>query len=214
MIPMKLSEFEQSVLSEVSARLTAQPVATARLLMRPFRTSDLEDVYEYLSQKEQRRLSGNTPVESFADAKEVLDFFTAPSHPPLYFAIEERTIGKVIGNLSIGFYPFVRTRPDTNGRRGVSLSYVLNENFWRRGYMTELLTALYRVLFLDCELEFINSGYFDFNTASGALQKKLGMQSWFDDQYTLNGCSYHTKEMILWRGDDSRQTERQENHKP
>ena len=76
------------------------------------------------------------------------------------------------------------------------------------------LTALYRVLFLDCELEFINSGYFDFNAASGALQKKLGMQPWFDDHYECNGCSCRTKEMILWRRDYARQTEQQENHNP
>lgn len=196
---MELSEFERKVLNGVSRQLVSAPLETERLLLRPFRPTDLEDLYEYLSQAEQRRLSGNSRVDTMEDAGKVLSFFTDPSHPPYSFAIERKGEEKVIGNLSIGVYPFLHADPKMNTRRGVSLSYVLHEGYWRHGYMTELLRELYPRLFQSCGLEYINSGYFDFNVASGALQRKMGMQPWFEHLFERDGVQYRTKEMILWR---------------
>jgi RimJ/RimL family protein N-acetyltransferase len=85
--------------------------------------------------------------------------------------------------------------------RGVSLSYVLNENYWRRGLMSEVLRELYAVLFEKGKLEYINSGYFAFNTASAALQQKLGMKPWLEHIVERDGEQIPTKEMLLWRAD-------------
>ena len=67
--------------------------------------------------------------------------------------------------------------------------------------MTELLRAVYPVLFEKGNLAYIQSGYFDFNAASAALQKKLGMKRWTDKEFDWNGETIHTKEMILFRED-------------
>ena len=61
---MMLGDFAKQVIKEISARLIAEPVETPRLLLRPFRDSDLADLYEYLAQKEQQRLAGNSPCDS------------------------------------------------------------------------------------------------------------------------------------------------------
>ena len=195
------NEKNESVLREISALLKSEPVETERLLLRPFRRSDLEDLYEYLSQKEQQRLAGNTPVESLEDAREVLEWFLNPAIYLGYFAIVLRKENKVIGNFTVGEYPFLDQDELLRKLRGVSLSYVLNENYWRRGLMTELLRSVYPVLFEKGKLDYIQSGYFDFNTASAGLQKKLGMQLWTEGVFEQNGERIKTKEMILFRRD-------------
>ena len=195
------NEKNESVLREISALLKSEPVETERLLLRPFRRSDLEDLYEYLSQKEQQRLAGNTPVESLEDAREVLEWFLNPAIYLGYFAIVLRKENKVIGNFTVGEYPFLDQDELLRKLRGVSLSYVLNENYWRRGLMTELLRSVYPVLFEKGKLDYIQSGYFDFNAASAALQRKIGMRLWTEGEFELNGKQIKTKEMILFRKD-------------
>ena len=205
---MELDHQTKQTLAEVSALLVAHPIETPRLLLRPFRQSDLEDLYEYLSQKEQQRLAGNVRVDTLADAQACMDHILDPSHPPLCFAIVRKQTQKVVGNLSIGRYPCVDRDEAVKHLRGVSLSYVLNERFWRQGIMTELLRALYPFLFAQAGLDYIQSGYFDFNEASAALQRKLGMKLWTEDEFEYEGQRFRTKEMILFRDEYGKNPQR------
>lgn len=198
---MDVNEAYKSLLREIRSLLAAEPVETERLFLRPFRDSDLPDLYEYLSQKEQQRLAGNPPVDSLDDAREVLEWLLAPSVPQSYYAVVLKDENKVIGNLTVGRYPFLDSDELLRKLRGVCLSYVLNERYWRRGYMTELLRALYLILFEKGRLDYIQSGYFAFNTASGALQRKLGMRLWTKGVFERDGERIETMEMILFRDD-------------
>ena len=177
---MEVNEKQKRILREISALLLSEPTETERLLLRPFRKTDLSELYEYLSQKEQQRLAGNPPVDSLDDAREVLDWILDPSRPSHSLAIVLRAENKVIGNLTLGKCPFLEDDEKLRALRGVALSYVLNERYWRKGYMTELLRAVYPILFEKGRLDYIQSGYFAFNTASAALQNKLGMRHWTD----------------------------------
>ena len=196
-----MNDAQKQVLAELSELLVREPVRTERLLLRPFRETDLPELFAYLSQAEQQRMSGNPKIETLEDARDVLQFFTDPSHPPYSFALELLAEQKVVGNVSIGCYPFLESDERMRALRGVSLSYVLNENYWRRGLMSEVLRELYAVLFEKGKLEYINSGYFAFNTASAALQQKLGMKPWMEHVVERDGEQIPTKEMLLWRAD-------------
>ena len=198
---MDLSEFAKTVLKEVSDLTIQKPIETDRVFLRPFREGDLNDLFEFLSQKEQQRLSGNIPVESVEDAREILMWIMDTSHPVTCFAVALKQSGKVIGNFSIGRYPFLEMDETLRQKRGVSLSCVLNENWWRQGIMSAVFRAAFARFFLDADLEFVNAGYFDFNEASGGMQKKLGMRHWMDHVYEHDGRRIPTKEMIMWRED-------------
>ena len=143
---MEVNEKQKRILREISALLLSKPTETERLLLRPFRKTDLSELYEYLSQKEQQRLAGNPPVDSLDDAREVLDWILDPSRPSHSLAIVLRAENKVIGNLTLGKCPFLEDDEKLRALRGVALSYVLNERYWRKGYMTELLRAVYPIL--------------------------------------------------------------------
>ncbi len=196
---MDVNEQQHRILREISALIIAEPVETERLLLRPFGEADLSELYEYLSQKEQQRLAGNPPVDSLDDARAILDRILDPELPPRSLAIVLKSENKVIGNLSIGRYPFLENDAVLRTLRGVTLSYVLNERYWRKGYMTELLRAVYPALFEKGRLDYIQSGYFDFNAASAALQRKLGMRLWTEGEWEQNGERIRTMEMILFR---------------
>ena len=196
---MPSGDFAKQVIKEISVRLTAEPVETPRLLLRPFRDSDLADLYEYLAQKEQQRLAGNSPCDSVDDARMRLEYILRAEHPQAYFAIVLKDENKVIGNLTFNLYPFLEQDEILQTLRGVTLSYILNEKYWRRGLMTELLRAVYPILFEQAGLDYIQSGYFVFNEASAALQRKLGMRLWTEERFVMDGILYETREMILFR---------------
>ena len=196
---MENEEPAKRLLDDLAMLLTVEPIETARLMLRPFRASDLSDLYEYLAQPEQRRLSGNTEVNTLEDARLVLDHILAPEAPHYSLAIVLKSENKVVGNLSLGRYPFLENDPVLRDLRGVSLSYVLNERYWRRGLMTELLRACIPVLFGQGKLDYIQSGYFSFNEASAALQRKLGMQVWTQGSVEIDGRTIETVEMILFQ---------------
>ena len=191
----------RQVIAQLSARLTNDPIETPRLLLRPFRETDLTDLFEYLSQTEQRRLSGNCLVETLEDAGAVLDRILDPDLPPHSFAVVLRSENKVVGNLSVSPCPLLESDPVLQSLRGVTLSCVLHENYWRRGLMTELLRACFRVFFEQARLDYVQSGYFTFNAASAALHRKLGMRPWTEEEIELDGEMIRTREMIRFRED-------------
>ena len=189
----------KQTIAEISALLTVHPIETSRLLLRPFHASDLYDLYEYLRQKEQQRLSGNPPCDSVDDAKMRLDYMLHADHPQRYFAIVLKAEEELVGNLTFAPYHLLDRDETLRALRGVTLSYILNERYWRRGLMTELLRAVYPFLFEQVKLDYVQAGYFDFNEASGALQRKLGMRLWTEASFEMDDISYKTKEMILFR---------------
>lgn len=204
---MELDHQTKQTLAEVSALLVAHPIETPRLLLRPFRQSDLADLYEYLSQKEQQRLAGNCPCDSMEDARLCLDYNMRADHPQVYYAVVLKAEDKVIGNIT--FSPCYLEQDETlNALRGLTLSYVLNERYWRQGIMTELLRAVYPFLFEQAKLDYIQSGYFDFNEASAALHRKLGMRLWTEDEFEYEGQRFRTKEMILFRDEYGKNPQR------
>ncbi len=198
---MELSERAKLLLTEISGWMTAAPVETARLRLRPFEETDFPDYFEYAVQKELQRLSGNPEVRTEAEAREVFDRYLPEKcgHPPTHFAIIFQSSGKVIGCFSIGFYPFLATDNTLQNKRGVSLSFVLNEDYQRRGLMTELLKRAFDFLLFEHDLDFVNCGYFEFNEGSRRLQEKVGMRPYMEHVYPEG--SIRTLERILCRED-------------
>ena len=195
------TDADKNLLADISGRMVREPITTTRIVLRPFRPGDLMDYYAYASQKEQQRLSGNCSCDCLEDAEAGLNFFLDPSHPPYAFAIELKAEQKVIGNVSITRYSPEELSEQMLVRRGIALSYILNEAYWNRGIMTEILESLYAMLFAQAELDYIHSGYFLFNVASGRLQEKLGMKRWKEFVLEWNGEQIPTREMVIWRED-------------
>ena len=196
---MEYTDREKALLKEISDRMITDPIETEKALLRPFRESDRADYLEYISQPELRRLAGEN-CNTEQEMNETFDWIL--SLPVVtHFAIELKETGRAAGNFSIGIYPFIKDNSDFDGKRGVSLSFVLNEKYQRKGIMTEILSEAIDYYLGRMWLDFVNAGYFEFNEGSRRLQEKCGMKHWMHHTFEFQGQEIKTCEMILWRED-------------
>ena len=194
-------EKAKAILAAASQALQRSGLETERLRLRLFREEDFPDFCAYILQKEQQRLSGNEEIDNEDEARELFDWLLHPRHPPLHFAIVLKEEDRVVGNFSLGYSPFLDADPRLAERRGLALSFVLNEDYWRRGLMTELLRAALDWVFRETDLDFVNTGYFVFNEGSRRVQDKAGMPPFGSFVFERDGKRIPTEERVLFRED-------------
>lgn len=194
-------EKREEILAEVSARLQQEPLETERLYLRLYREEDFPDFAAYILQKEQQRLAGNCEIDTEAEARELFARLLRPPQAPRSFAIVLKAENRVVGNFSLGASPFLDEDPLLAEKRGLSFSLVLNEDYWRRGLMTELLRAALAWSFTHTELDYVNTGYFLFNEGSRRVQEKAGMRPYARSVFERDGKRIPTEEMLLTRED-------------
>ena len=104
-------------------------LTTERLTLRPWKESDLNDLYEYASVDGVGQTAGWLPHKTIDTSKEILNIFIEAKRT---FAIEYQ--GKAIGSLGIERYR-EKEYPELDGLLGRELGYVLSKDYWGRGIM-------------------------------------------------------------------------------
>ena len=138
---------------------------TPRLLLRPWREEDAEDLYTYASDPSVGPPAGWPPHTSVANSREIIrSVLSAPDT----FAVCLKENGKLIG--SIGFH-----RNDlAEDEDEYELGYWIGKPFWGLGLIPEASRELLRYAFEDLGMNRIWCGYFDGNEKSRRVQEKLG----------------------------------------
>ena len=150
---------------------------TERLLIRPWRQSDLDDFYSYASVDGVGQMAGWKPHESKEESKIILDMFI--SHKKT-FALEYQ--GKVIG--SVGIEKYNETHfPEFENKKCREIGYVLSKEYWGQGLMPEALKEVIRFLFENANLDVIFCGHFLWNEQSHRVQEKSGFKHYGFDTY-------------------------------
>lgn len=141
-----------------------------RLILRPWRESDLMDFNAYARVDGVGQMAGWTPHKSLDESREILDMFIREKKT---FALEYE--GKVIGSLGIETYEESRY-PELalTNLRGREIGYVLSKDYWGRGLMPEAVRSAIRWLFEDVGLDFIMVGHFTRNQRSRRVIEKCG----------------------------------------
>lgn len=103
-------------------------IRTNRLILRPFRESDYDDLFEFLSQLEDDEFEGY-PGITYENGKEHMKYRAGAED---FFAIELKNSGKVIGNISFSKRDF----------QAAEIGYIINRNYQRMGYACEALSAV------------------------------------------------------------------------
>ena len=192
-------EKQKELLAGVSAEMQRRPAETARLRLRLFREEDFPDFAAYILQKEQQRLAGNPDIDTPAQARELFDRILQPMRPPQTFAVVLKEEDRVVGNFSLGASPYLQEEPRLRDKRGLTFSLVLNQDYWNRGLMTELLRAALDWSFTNTDLDYVNTGYFLFNAASRRVQEKAGLRPFGSSVFERDGKRIATGEMVLTR---------------
>ena len=141
---------------------------TERLVLRPWRQSDLQDLYSIASMDGVGQMCGWHPHTRIDESQAMLDKLISGKTA---FALERN--GHVIGMLGIPRYN-EEAFPQFDGLQCRELSFILSKNEWGQGLMPEAVREVIRYLFEDIGLDVIFCGHFVFNRRSARLQEKLG----------------------------------------
>ena len=143
---------------------------TERLILRPWKLSDLDDLFEYASNPDVGPNAGWSPHKNKDESLEILNRFI--DHKKT-FAIEYNN--KVIGSIGIELYN-EKELPEYNNLKGREIGYVLSKDYWGKGIMTEGVKAVIDYLFNEVGLDFIACGHFLRNDRSRRVQEKCGFE--------------------------------------
>lgn len=162
---------------------------TKRLILRPWKESDAEDLYQYAKNPAVGPIAGWPPHTSVENSREIIKEVLSAKET---YAVCEKKNGSPIGcvGLTIGNASNLKL-PDTEGEIG----YWIGVPFWGQGMIPEATKELIRRGFEDLKLDKIWCGYFDGNDKSRRVQEKCGF------------TYHHTNKDIHWELMDDIRTE-------
>ena len=110
-------------------------IRTKRLLLRPFRESDYDDLFEFLSQLADDEVEGY-PGITWENGRGHLKYRLGSEE---FYAMELMESGKVIGNIYCGNRDFAAKE----------VGYIVNKHYQQKGYAAEALSAVIAQAFKD-----------------------------------------------------------------
>jgi RimJ/RimL family protein N-acetyltransferase len=145
---------------------------TERLILRPFRDSDLEPFLAYRSDPEVARYQGwDMPYTAEKAAEFIAEMKNSPPRPPgewYQLAIELKANRRMIGDCA--FYLLAEDQ------RQAEIGYTLSRNYQGSGYGAEAVRRLLGYLFDELQLHRVRANTDAENTASARLLERVGMR--------------------------------------
>jgi len=141
-----------------------ETIDVGRVMLRKYRKEDASDVLEYSNDEETLKYLTWDGVKNLDEARaSIFDYHLSR---PGIFAIELKTNQKCIGNIDL------RLEPEHDK---ASFGFVLNRQYWGKGYMTEALSAILCLGFEKLELNRVEATHYIGNEGSGRVMEKCGM---------------------------------------
>lgn len=166
----------------------AEPIFTPRLILRPHRPTDLDDLTRFHSDPEVVRYVP-WPVRNREATREALSQKISRGHPDdaeawLVLAMERTEDGRVIGEVLL--------KRDPENRRLGEIGYAVAQDAWGHGYVPEAARAVLDFGFGTLGMHRISAICDVRNDGSWRVMEKLGMRreahflenSWFKDEWT------------------------------
>ena len=154
----------------IAIDITQTAIETERMILRPWKLTDLQDFYEYASVDGVGQMAGWLPHKNIEESEKILNMFIRERKT---FALEYN--GKVIGSLGIEEYD-EGALPEFADKRGREIGYVLSKEYWGMGLMPEAVKAVIDYLFEQVGVEFLVCCHFADNDQSRRVQEKCGFQ--------------------------------------
>lgn len=155
-----------------------KPLFTDRLILRPWSVDDLDDFYEYAKNPNIGPNAGWLPHKSKEKSLEILESFIKNDEVR---AIVFKENNKVIG--SIGVHTD-KKRLNPNSKM---IGYVLSEDYWGMGLMTEAVKEVLRYLFEEENVDIVSCYHSPFNNKSKNVIERSG----FSYEGTLRKATKH-----------------------
>lgn len=141
---------------------------TERLILRPWKESDAESLYEYAKNPEVGPIAGwpvHTSVENSLDI--IRTVLSAPETYAVCLKEDNRAIG------SVGLIPPMQSHTKASEDE-IEIGYWIGVPFWGKGYIPEAVRRLQKHVFEDLGYSAMWCGYYDGNEKSKRCQEKCG----------------------------------------
>ena len=138
---------------------------TERLILRPWREDDANELYKYASDPEVGLPAGWLPHTSEDNSREIIQMVLSA---PETYAVCLKENGKPVG--SIGFHCNDLAESDDE----YELGYWIGKPFWGQGMIPEASREMLRYAFAELGMSRIWCGYYEGNEKSRRVQEKLG----------------------------------------
>jgi RimJ/RimL family protein N-acetyltransferase len=141
---------------------------TNRIILRPWRESDAEALFEYASDPDVGPRAGWPPHKSVEESLEVI---RSIFNNDTTWAIELKESGEAIG--AMGYLPCEGNNlPSREGEPLVG--YWVGKPFWNQGICTEALRLMIDHIHRTTDIKSLISSHFIDNPASGRVMEKCG----------------------------------------
>ena len=138
---------------------------TKRLILRPWREDDAEDLYKFASDPDVGLPAGWQPHTSVENSRDIIkNVLSAPETYAVCLKEDEKAIG------SVGFHRNDLAENDDE----YELGYWIGKPFWGQGLIPEASREILRHAFEDLGMARVWCGYYDGNVKSRRVQEKLG----------------------------------------
>lgn len=155
---------------------------TNRLILRPWKQSDIHDFFEYASVDGVGQLAGWVPHKTIEDSQTVLNKFIEEKKT---FAIVFKENSKVIGAFGIENYKYEEFSGYDEFRcREIGIS--VSKDYWGQGIAHEAVTEVMRYLFDELNLDYIFYCHSKRNTQSQRVKEKCGFTNINEFTYTTH----------------------------
>lgn len=148
-------------------------IETKRLILRPFKMDDLDNLFEYASVPGTGEAAGWPHHENKDVSLYRINRFIEGKHT---FALVYKENNKVIGSLGLEEMSesFVEKISEFHNLCGREVGYVLSKDYWGQGLMPEAVQAVINYCFNTLNYDFLLCGHFDKNARSSRVQDKCG----------------------------------------
>ena len=162
-----------------------------RLILRPLKNSDAEDLFEVFSDRDVMKYYDVLPFNDIKEAEKQVDFFinAMKEKSMLRWGIELKENNKLIG--TCGFFAF------SEDSKKAEMGYELNKAYWNKGIMTEAINLILNHIFNETDINRIEAFVEIPNIASQKLLEKAGFKKeGVLRQYEL--CRGELIDITLW----------------
>ncbi len=175
----------------VPVDVTNLRIETERLVLRPWRESDLEDLFVYSSVPGVGEMAGWAHHETLEESRTILNMFLRGNKT---LALELKETGRVIGSLGL---EELDPDPVGGGKLGREIGYVLGKPYWGRGLMPEAVKAVIDYCFDVLHLDYLTCGHFAANQQSRRVIEKCGFHYLKDISYKTQLGTWETTRLYI-----------------
>lgn len=143
---------------------------TERLILRPWRETDVDDFYEYASVDGVGQMAGWNPHKSKEESAEILRLFIDERKT---FAIELKENQKVIGSVGLEEM-YCDLGEQYRALKGREIGYVLSKAYWGQGLMPEAVSSVIQYCFQKAGCDYLQCSHAVENLQSKRVIEKLG----------------------------------------